>query len=97
MKYFLSVFTIFHFVHFKNTGTLFPYDLLCIFGTRAIQAKNEEGGGGRGIRTLETVARLHAFQACALDHSATPPTLARVSYYYIKCESNSSMKSKIRM
>ena len=31
------------------------------------------GGGGRGIRTLETVTRLHAFQACAFDHSATPP------------------------
>ena len=30
-------------------------------------------GGGRGIRTLETVARLHAFQACAFSHSATPP------------------------
>jgi hypothetical protein len=30
-------------------------------------------GGGRGIRTLETVTRLHAFQACAFDHSATPP------------------------
>lgn len=30
-------------------------------------------GGGRGIRTLETVARLHAFQACAFDHSAIPP------------------------
>ena|GEM_PF-1442825 len=31
-------------------------------------------GGGRGIRTLETVTRLHAFQACAFSHSATPPT-----------------------
>ena len=30
-------------------------------------------GGGGGIRTLETVARLHAFQACAFNHSATPP------------------------
>ena len=30
-------------------------------------------GGGRGIRTLETVSRLHTFQACAFDHSATPP------------------------
>ena len=33
-------------------------------------------GGGRGIRTLETVTRLHAFQACAFDHSATPPKSA---------------------
>ena len=36
--------------------------------------QNELGGGG-GIRTLETVARLHAFQACAFSHSATPPAL----------------------
>ena len=32
------------------------------------------GNGGReGIRTLETVPRLHTFQACAFDHSATRP------------------------
>tara|TARA_B100001057_G_scaffold33526_1_gene30431 strand:+ start:1840 stop:1953 length:114 start_codon:yes stop_codon:yes gene_type:complete len=30
-------------------------------------------GGEKGIRTLETVARLHAFQACAFNHSATSP------------------------
>ena len=30
-------------------------------------------GGERGIRTLETVPRLHTFQACAFDHSATSP------------------------
>lgn len=30
-------------------------------------------GGGRGIRTLDTVPRIHAFQACAFNHSATPP------------------------
>ena len=34
------------------------------------------GGGSIGIRTLETVPRLHTFQACAFDHSATDP-LAR--------------------
>ncbi len=32
-------------------------------------------GGEEGIRTLETVSRLHTIQACAFDHSATsPPT-----------------------
>jgi hypothetical protein len=30
-------------------------------------------GGERGIRTLDTVARIHAFQACAFNHSATSP------------------------
>src|SRR5262249_24116960 len=34
-------------------------------------------GGGGGIRTHETVARLHAFQACAFNHSATPPQSAQ--------------------
>ena len=33
----------------------------------------EADGGSTGIRTLETVTRLHAFQACAFDHSATDP------------------------
>ena len=30
-------------------------------------------GGERGIRTLDTVSRIHAFQACAFNHSATSP------------------------
>ncbi len=33
----------------------------------------EKSGGSIGIRTLETVPRLHTFQACAFDHSATDP------------------------
>ncbi len=36
---------------------------------------NGKPGGGRGIRTLDTVSRIHAFQACAFSHSATPPLL----------------------
>jgi hypothetical protein len=35
-------------------------------------------GGQTGIRTLETVTRLHTFQACAFDHSATCPLMARL-------------------
>jgi hypothetical protein len=30
-------------------------------------------GGGSGIRTHGTLARTHAFQACALSRSAIPP------------------------
>ncbi len=30
-------------------------------------------GGGSGIRTRDTVSRMHTFQACAFNHSATPP------------------------
>ena len=33
----------------------------------------ETAGGGSGIRTHDTVSRIHAFQACALSHSAIPP------------------------
>ena len=32
-----------------------------------------DAGGEKGIRTLETVPRLHTFQACAFDHSAISP------------------------
>ncbi len=31
-------------------------------------------GGGRGIRTPEGREPQHAFQACALNHSAIPPS-----------------------
>ena len=31
-------------------------------------------GGGGGIRTRDTVSRIHTFQACAFNHSATPPS-----------------------
>lgn len=32
-----------------------------------------QGGGESGIRTHGTVSRTHAFQACALSHSAISP------------------------
>lgn len=34
----------------------------------------EFDGGQRGIRTLDTLSRIHAFQACAFNHSATCPS-----------------------
>ena len=34
----------------------------------------ESFGGGSGIRTRDTVSRIHTFQACAFNHSATPPS-----------------------
>src|SRR5271167_4487575 len=33
-------------------------------------------GGGGGIRTRDTVSRIHTFQACAFSRSATPPRRA---------------------
>lgn len=46
----------------------------CSGGGSKAQTKN---GGERGIRTLETVTRLHTFQACAFDHSATSPIILK--------------------
>jgi hypothetical protein len=55
-----------------------------VFGDEDFSNKNKGlAGGGRGIRTLDTVARIHAFQACAFSHSATPPhrgSLRRAQY-----------------
>ena len=42
-------------------------------GGRPILLGHRSTGGQRGIRTLETVPRLHTFQACAFDRSATCP------------------------
>src|SRR5579872_225562 len=38
------------------------------------------GGGGSGIRTHDTVSRIHAFQASAFSHSAIPPGAGNVQY-----------------
>src|SRR5271166_2219809 len=35
--------------------------------------KEASRGGGGGIRTRDTVSRIHTFQACAFSRSATPP------------------------
>src|SRR6266516_3706737 len=37
-------------------------------------------GGGSGIRTHDTVSRIHAFQACAFSHSAIPPGRGSAQY-----------------
>ncbi len=48
-------------------------------------------GGAGGIRTLETVSRLHTFQACAFDHSATAPTAAVLPTCRPKCKGNAGI------
>jgi hypothetical protein len=35
----------------------------------------KKDGGEGGIRTHGTLSRTHAFQACALNHSATSPSV----------------------
>ena len=42
--------------------------------------EKRENGGATGIRTLETVSRLHTFQACAFDHSATAPLMRGLAW-----------------
>src|SRR5579864_5581717 len=39
-----------------------------VFGVEPVQT-----GGERGIRTLDRVSPIHAFQACAFNHSAISP------------------------
>lgn len=46
-------------------------------------------GGETGIRTLETVSRLHTFQACAFDHSATSPLGGLLTDQKRNCKSRS--------
>src|SRR4051812_10189670 len=38
-----------------------------------VQMLTDGAGGGSGIRTHDTVSRIHAFQASAFSHSAIPP------------------------
>ena len=40
------------------------------------RGRSSQRGGGGGIRTRDTVSRIHTFQACAFDRSATPPCRA---------------------
>src|SRR5690349_24836065 len=50
----------------KRAKKLWSFDCWRMLATR-------EAGGGSGIRTRDTVSRIHALQACAFNHSATPP------------------------
>ena len=40
-----------------------------------------KNGGENGIRTHERVSPLHAFQACALNHSAISPKLVNKFFF----------------
>src|SRR4051794_39725273 len=43
-------------------------------GSLAEGERNFRTGGERGIRTLDRVSPIHAFQACAFNHSAISPS-----------------------
>ena len=48
-----------------------PYDLM-------VDIDKVRSGGEDGIRTHDTVARIHTFQACSFNHSDTSP----ISLFY---------------
>lgn len=50
-----------------------PYQRLKAPSNTPERTFETEGGGESGIRTHGTVSRTHAFQACALSHSAISP------------------------
>ncbi len=49
-------------------------------GAPSGNGEGSSNGGGSGIRTHDTVSRIHAFQASAFSHSATPPKGHRAQY-----------------
>ncbi len=64
-----------HFSLFVDSLSLFAGARLPHFGIKKNLAGQDLRGycGERGIRTLGTVSRTHAFQACSLSHSDTSP------------------------
>ena len=69
----------------SNVGTLVGTDITLV---QRIDISHEflYVGGETGIRTLETVSRLHTFQACAFDHSATSPIFEYFTYFCQSCK-----------
>src|ERR1700738_5704719 len=59
-------------VQCSNEKSLLLLGLTANEFTRSIQGLGQTGGES-GIRTHGTVSRTHAFQACALSHSAISP------------------------
>ena len=51
------------------------------FIKKAAQCGRFLSGGERGIRTLGTVSRTHAFQACTFNHSVISPRLKTLNYF----------------
>ena len=49
--------------------------------------RQRSAGGERGIRTLDRVSPIHAFQACAFNHSAISPTERCGCFFRIACGS----------
>lgn len=72
----------------KNGPSIFSHSpLTASRSRRCAQARkspgkrpgNSSAGGTAGIRTLDRVAPIHAFQACPFNHSGTVPALANLA------------------
>ena len=48
---------------------------ICSDGQIKVENQYLFNGGENGIRTHERITSLHAFQACAFNHSATSPKI----------------------
>src|SRR5271166_3200337 len=48
-------------------------------GERESSVRDGRAGGETGIRTLDTLSSIHAFQACAFSHSAISPLGKRLA------------------
>ena len=62
--------------HNKAACNLFAYKKVqaALFANiKAACTLQNSTGGKEGIRTLDTLARIHAFQACDFNHSSTFP------------------------
>src|SRR5215470_4693899 len=64
-----------------SSVTSFNYERIAADGVHGRVRFLAWDGGGSGIRTHDTVSRIHAFQACALSHSAIPPWGLRRAQY----------------
>ena len=50
-----------------------------------VEVIDSKRGGEGGIRTLDRVSPIHAFQACAFNRSATSPVAMRADLFRIPC------------
>ena len=62
-----------HLCRHAHLRAIDPADGPLITARRHLRGRLEYFGGQGGIRTHGTLSRTHAFQACALNHSATCP------------------------
>src|SRR5207247_5805755 len=74
--------------------------ILCVLIPKIWKGHLSIGGGGE-IRTREGCDTPHAFQACALDHSATPPSFQARQHYSVRspsvnCRNSHSSSSGLR-